>query len=90
MCLVNVSATFIADNGRATDGVGDLKTAMCGCTYIDVVLKNFRLHCRTYKKSQIDRTILAFGPIHAPPNDHRAASIGVDIDMYETFAISPR
>ena len=73
MCMVNVSTKLIADNGRAIDGVRDLKTTMHGCKYIDMVLKILPPAVQNVFKIPLERTCLAQGRINAPPNHQRAA-----------------
>ena len=73
MCMVNVSATLIADSDGAIDGVRDLKTAMRGRKYIDVVLKILPPTLQNGLKIPLQGAFLAQGRINAPPNDCRAA-----------------
>lgn len=79
MCMVKVSAELTADSGDTNHGVRDLKTAICGCKYINMVLKILPSAVQNVLKIPLEGAFLAQGRINAPPNDHRAASIGVGI-----------
>jgi putative transposase len=73
MCMVNVSAKLIAYSDGTIDGVRDLKTALRGRKYIDMVLKILPPAVQNVLKIPLEGAFLAQGRINAPPNDRRAA-----------------